>query len=83
MVLHDLNHAIMFSDYLVAIKNGKMHSAGSPETVITPEILLEVFNVEAEIILHPVLGIPVCLPYGVGGHDGHPNRLRRNESILT
>ncbi len=67
MVLHDLNHAIMFSDYLVAIKDGKKHSAGSPENVITPQTLREVFDVEAAVIRHPVLDVPVCLPYGVRG----------------
>ena len=67
MVLHDLNHAIMLSDYLVAIKDGEKHSAGSPEAVITPQTLREVFHVEAEVIRHPVIGMPVCLPYGVRG----------------
>ncbi|MDR0925928.1 MAG: ABC transporter ATP-binding protein [Hungatella sp.] len=67
MVLHDLNHAIMFSDYLVAIKDGKTHSAGSPEDMITPQTLREVFDVEAAVICHPVLDVPVCLPYGVRG----------------
>lgn len=65
MVLHDLNHAVMFSDYLVAIKDGNKHCAGTPEEVITPGTLREVFDVEAEVIRHPVLEVPVCLPYGV------------------
>lgn len=63
MVLHDLNHAIMFSDYLVAIKNGKLYNLGTPTEVITPQTLREVFGVEAEIINHPVLNVPVCLPF--------------------
>ena len=63
MVLHDLNHAIMFSDYLVTIKNGKKYSSGTPEEVITTRTLREAFHVKAEIIKHPVLGVPVCLPY--------------------
>lgn len=67
MVLHDLNHAIMFSDYLVAIKDGAKYGAGAPEKVITSKTLREVFDVEAEIIRHPVLNVPVCLPYGVRG----------------
>ena len=67
MVLHDLNHAIMFSDYLVAIKDGKKYGAGAPEEIVTPKTLREVFDVEAEIIRHPVLHVPVCLPYGVRG----------------
>jgi iron complex transport system ATP-binding protein len=67
MVLHDLNHAIMFSDHLVAIKEGKKSHAGAPSEVVTPKMLREVFEVEAEVIAHPVLGVPVCLPYGVRG----------------
>jgi len=67
MVLHDLNHAIMFSDYLVAIKDGKKYSSGMPEEIVTSKTLREVFDVEAEIIRHPILNVPVCLPYGVRG----------------
>jgi iron complex transport system ATP-binding protein len=65
MALHDLNHAIMFSDYLVAIKEGKKRYSGKPQDVITPTMLRDVFNVEAEVIQHPKLGVPVCLPSGV------------------
>lgn len=63
MVLHDLNHAIMFSDYLVAIKNGALYASGTPAEIITPQTLREVFDVEAEVIKHPILNVPVCLPY--------------------
>ena len=65
MVLHDLNHAIMFSDYLVAIKDGILHSAGTPQEVITQQALREIFDVEAEVITHPVLNVPVCLPFRI------------------
>ena len=65
MVLHDLNHAIMFSDYLVAIKDGTLHSAGTPQEVITQQALREIFDIEAEVITHPVLNVPVCLPFRI------------------
>lgn len=65
MVLHDLNHAIMFSDYLIALRNGGVYSRGTPKAVITPKTLRAVFDVEAAVIPHPVLDVPVCLPYGV------------------
>ena len=42
MILHDLNHAIMFSDYLVAIKNGMLYASGTPAEIITPQTLREV-----------------------------------------
>ena len=63
MVLHDLNHAIMFSDYLVAIKDGRTLYEGKPSEVVTPGMLRSVFGIEAEIIEHPILHIPFCLPY--------------------
>lgn len=67
MVLHDLNQAVMFSDHLVTIKDGEKYREGTPEEVITTDMLRDVFDVEAEILPHPVLGVPVCLPYGVRG----------------
>ena len=57
--------AIMFSDYLVAIKDGTLHSAGTPQEVITQQALREIFDVEAEVITHPVLNVPVCLPFRI------------------
>ena len=78
MVLHDLNHAIMFSDYLVAVKDGKKHCAGPPESVITPETLREVFQVEAAVVRHPVLDVPVCLPYSVRGQSFQKQNQRQD-----
>lgn len=69
MVLHDLNHAVMFSDYLIAIKEGGKYCDGTPEKVIKSETIREVFGVEAEVIRHPVLDVPVCLPYRVCGGE--------------
>ena len=77
MVLHDLNHAVMFSDYLVAIKAGRIHCSGAPAKVITPQTLREVFDVEAAVIQHPVLNVPVCLPYGVRGQT----LIQKNQTV--
>jgi iron complex transport system ATP-binding protein len=65
MVLHDINYAVMFSDYIVAIKDGTKKYAGTPDEVVTPQMLHDIFNVDAAVIRHPVLDVPVCLPYGV------------------
>lgn len=82
MVLHDLNQAIMFSDYLVAIREGEKHSSGLPESVITAQTLREVFNVEAEVIRHPVIGVPVCLPYSVGRQIVQKDHQNENGGFL-
>ena len=39
MVLHDLNQASKFADYIIALKDGKVVKSGEPINVITNEIL--------------------------------------------
>ncbi len=48
MALHDINIAFQF-DKIMLIKEGNMLSFGSPEEVMTGEILKEAFDVEVEI----------------------------------
>jgi iron complex transport system ATP-binding protein len=63
MVLHDLNLAARFSDYIIAIRSGKIIKHGTPEEVMTPEVLKEAFSIDAEIVHEPRTGRPVCLTY--------------------
>jgi iron complex transport system ATP-binding protein len=63
MVVHDLNHATRYAGHMVAIKQGKVVSAGSPDEVMTQEVLREVFGIEADIIPDPRNGVPLCLPF--------------------
>lgn len=63
MVVHDLNHATRFAQHMVAIKLGSIVSEGAPEEVMTPDVLREVFGIEADIIPDPRTGVPLCLPY--------------------
>lgn len=39
MVLHDLNLAARFSDYMFAMKDGKIYYQGKPDDIITEPIL--------------------------------------------
>ena len=63
MVVHDLNHASLFADYIVAIKNGKILKSGEPKKVITPQTCREVFGVVADIYRDSRTGRPLCIPY--------------------
>lgn len=54
--LHDLNLAAAFCDRLVVLDKGQVAAAGAPEDVLTPELLREVYGVEAEATTHPVSG---------------------------
>jgi iron complex transport system ATP-binding protein len=65
MVLHDLNHAARYSDHIFAIRQGSLIAQGTPEEVITPETIRQVFEVEADIVRDPRYGVPLCIPYGL------------------
>lgn len=49
MVLHDINHARIYADNTVIIKDRHVFAAGQPFDVITPENLAAVFGVEAAV----------------------------------
>lgn len=62
MVLHDLNLAVRYSDNLVVMKDGQVLATGRPSEVITPELLLEAFALNALVIEDPVTGGPLIVP---------------------
>ena len=64
MVLHDLNLAARYADRLVAMRDGRIVAAGRPHDVLTEELLLEVFDLEAKVIDDPVAGTPLVVPIG-------------------
>lgn len=63
MVLHDLNLAARFSDYMIAIRCGHIISHGTPEGVMTPKVLKETFQIDAVIMKEPKTGRPTCISY--------------------
>lgn len=62
MVLHDLNLAARYADVLVAMAGGRVHSAGSPEEVLTETTVAEVFGLDCRVMADPVSGKPMMLP---------------------
>jgi iron complex transport system ATP-binding protein len=63
MVLHDLNLAARYAHHILALKEGQIVALGSPEEVVTPQTLYEVFGVEADVIRDPRHGTPMCITY--------------------
>ncbi len=63
MVLHDLNHAVRFSDHMIALAKGEVVAAGPAESVMTPEVLRQVFQIDAMISEDPTTGKPFCMTY--------------------
>lgn len=63
--IHDLNLAARFCDVLLCLKDGAIIAQGparGESSIMTSEMLRELFNVEAAVI--DVQGVPVVAPYG-------------------
>jgi len=56
VALHDLNLAASFCDRLVALRDGHVTAAGTPEQVLTRELIHEIYGVGATLVRHPVDG---------------------------
>lgn len=62
MVLHDLNQACRYADYLVAMQQGAIYAQGAPAKVMTEKMVQEVFGLQSRIVPDPVTGTPMCIP---------------------
>lgn len=63
MVLHDLNLASRYSDYLLAMRNGEVYSYGTPQEVFNEEMLKNCFRIDGRIVNDEESGKPLCLSY--------------------
>lgn len=67
IVVHDINYASCWADQIVAMKAGRIHAVGSPQEIVRPQVLREVFDLDIEVtefrgrpIAHFYLPIPTC-----------------------
>ncbi|MFJ6479611.1 ABC transporter ATP-binding protein [Streptomyces sp. NPDC091682] len=58
IALHDLNLAASFCDRICVLDGGRVAVTGTPQEVLTRDLLAEVYRVEAEVSRHPGTGIP-------------------------
>ncbi len=65
MVLHDLNQAARFADYIIALKDGEIVKCGNCEEVINHHVLKKVFHIDAEIGRDPRTNKPICITYNL------------------
>ena len=61
LVLHEINYAAFYSDYICAFKNGRIAKFGTVEEVMTRENLSEIYQVDFEIRM--VQGKPLSIYY--------------------
>lgn len=61
LVLHEINYAAFYSDYICAFTDGKIAKFGTVEEVITKETLSEIYKVDFEIM--EISGKPLSIYY--------------------
>ena len=60
-VLHDLNAAAHYADRIVLLKDGKVRAEGTPEEVLRPDLLEDVYRQPMIVMEHPTRGCPLVL----------------------
>lgn len=47
--LHDINLALRYCDTVIVLKNGRPAACGNPQDVVTPDLVANVYGVEARM----------------------------------
>ena len=61
LVLHEINYAAFYSDYICAFKDGRIAKSGTVEEVMTKETLSQIYQVDFEIM--EIEGRPLSIYY--------------------
>ena len=62
-VLHDINMAARYCDYLVALRGGEMIAQGTPAEIMRGETLEMIYGIPMGILPHPAGAAPVSFVY--------------------
>lgn len=62
VVLHDINFASIYSDYIIAMKNGEVIKNGNTDEIINTQILKNIFNMD--IPIHSINNKKICMYFG-------------------
>ena len=70
IVLHEINNAFRFADYIVGLKAGQIICEGKPMDVITKETLKTIYGIEADLKKSETGDYPICIEYELSrGHN--------------
>ncbi|KHF40120.1 ABC transporter ATP-binding protein [Halalkalibacter okhensis] len=85
MVLHDLNQAARFADYIIALKGGEIVKAGSCHDVIQQDVLKKVFQIDAVIGNDPRTNKPICVTYNLlkGDSTNEKNTISHRPALTV
>lgn len=62
MVLHDMNFTARYSDRIYVLKDGGVHTYGTPDSVIQRENLRQVFGIDSQLYRDDKNGCPIVIP---------------------
>lgn len=62
VVAHDLALAAAWADRVVMLERGRVVADGTPDQVLTEELLSRVYRTAVEVLAHPTTGVPIILP---------------------
>lgn len=71
IVLHDINFASWYSDDIVALRDGKVMYHATPDEVMTPQSLLDLYDVDVQV--ETINGKRVGVYYGAMGIGQKPS----------
>jgi len=63
-VTHDVNRAALESDRIVALRNGRVVFVGTPEAIMRPDVLAEIYGCPFVLVDHPRARLPMIVPHG-------------------
>lgn len=59
MVVHDLSSACRYADHLIAMHQGHIVASGTPQEIVTPELVEHLYGVRCTLLRDPLSGTPV------------------------
>lgn len=59
LVMHDINYTSCYSDYIVALKDGKIANHGKTQDIINKEVLEGIYDMEFDI--REINGDKICV----------------------
>jgi iron complex transport system ATP-binding protein len=61
-VTHDLNHAVLETDRVIAIKEGRLAFNGPPAEIMKPAVLQQIYGASLLLVDHPQASVPMIVP---------------------
>ncbi|WP_276480507.1 heme ABC transporter ATP-binding protein [Paraflavitalea pollutisoli] len=73
VILHDLNLAAQFADFILLMKHGKIIATGTPREVLRPGPIAEAYDMEVNVLDYDEYDFPILVP---AAHISKPVLIR-------